>query len=275
MATSSNLDSTRNEQKRIRQQIAQIKQQLKRVESLPGTQPWVSFERAQTIQELKSSFPTLKDALRHDLLILRLKLRYLNSKARILEANKAKQVFDKEVDEKLKDAEKKGVLSEKVIADLLSKAESVLRKFVDILITNPTEENIGNVLVNLEQLVLLGSSADGGAAGEAFRAIARASETIVDQKEKTFRKIPTVDNFDKLLESKKNAKLVGGNPQVQPTGYKPANTFHRVNPRESLSEIARRYYGNSSYWDVIYLENFDIIGNNPDRPPVGITLKIP
>jgi nucleoid-associated protein YgaU len=278
MNTKKHLHHIRDEQKRIRTKIDKINKQLKRLESVPGAQPWISFHRVQTIEELKSPFPTLKDALKHDLTVLKSKLRDLNRMAlatRVQAANRAREDFRREAYEKLKEAEKDGGPTESELADLRSKAESVLKRYVNILKVNPSEKNMENVLANLEAPLVFGSDSDSGVAGEAFHELSSASEKLVTQREKEFRRTPTSENFDKLLGDKERAMLVGGKTQDRPANFKPANTTHIVARGESLSEISRRYYGNQGYWDVIYMENYGVIGNDPDTIQAGITLQIP
>lgn len=50
---------------------------------------------------------------------------------------------------------------------------------------------------------------------------------------------------------------------------------YTVQPRDTLSSIARRFYGDSSKWHIIYEANRARIGSNPDRMPAGVTLVIP
>jgi nucleoid-associated protein YgaU len=272
------LHSIRDAQKKIRDKINHIKKQLKRLETLPGTQPWRSFHRAQTVKELKSPFPTLKDALKHDLMVLKSELRNLGRKGisvRIQGADRANKDFEKELEKKLKEAEKDGSLPENELAELRSKAESVVKQYVGILNAAPSEKNIERVLDKLETPLLLGSDTESGTCGEALRAVASAAEKLVVQKEKAFRKNPTADNFDQLLQSKATAATVGGKTQGQPADWKPAQTSHKVIPGDTLSGIAKRYYENMSHWDVIYMENYGVIGDDVRQLRVGITLKIP
>jgi hypothetical protein len=274
------IQSIRDAQKKIRDKIEHIKQQLRRLETIPGTQPWVSFNRVQTVRELKSPLPhlTLKDVLKHDLMALKSQLRDLDRKSmtvRVQAADGASRDFEKELEKKLKDAEKDGSLPENELAELRSKAESIIKQYVDILNAHPSEKNIERVLDKLETPLLLGSDTDSGICGEALRSVASASEKLVAQKEKTFRMNPTADNFDTLLQSKDTAQLVGGKTRWQPTDWKPARTTHKVVKGDTLSKIAKRYYGSMSHWDVIYMENYGVIGDDVRQLRVDITLRIP
>ena len=69
--------------------------------------------------------------------------------------------------------------------------------------------------------------------------------------------------------------LQGSSVQKRPPA--PFMTEHRVVKGNTLSGIARKYYGSGirSKWHPIYQANRELIGPNPGLLPVGILLKIP
>ena len=52
---------------------------------------------------------------------------------------------------------------------------------------------------------------------------------------------------------------------------------HTVKDGDTLSHLALKYYGHATkpYWMVIYEANKALIGNNPNKVKLGITLTIP
>ena len=50
---------------------------------------------------------------------------------------------------------------------------------------------------------------------------------------------------------------------------------YTVAPGDSLSKIAKDYYGTFDHWKLIYETNKSIIGDNPDLIEVGQVYKIP
>ena len=50
--------------------------------------------------------------------------------------------------------------------------------------------------------------------------------------------------------------------------------FHTVNPGESLSRIAKQYYGTPARWNDILEANREVI-RNPDNLAPGTKLRIP
>jgi hypothetical protein len=280
--TKEHLRSISDARRRIRDKIDLIEKKLKYIENVPSSNPWISKRVVQTIEELASSTHySLRDALIHDINILKSKLRDLDREAmnvRIQGAQRARRNFRSETLKTLKEAENKGGLSDSEMASLLVDAEKVLKRFVDILNANPSEKNIGNVLGSLGSPLHFGADSESGVSGEAFRALKRASEILVDQKEKTFRRNPTEENFVGLLNSKSNAMRLGGNIQVitQPSDLKLVHTTYVVKLGDSISSISQKYYGNAGYWDVIYFRNMEsLAGIKPNNLPVGITLHIP
>ena len=52
-------------------------------------------------------------------------------------------------------------------------------------------------------------------------------------------------------------------------------TEYTVQPGDSLSAIAQKFYGNAALWQEIYKANKKVIGDNPSLIKVGQVLKIP
>jgi nucleoid-associated protein YgaU len=60
-----------------------------------------------------------------------------------------------------------------------------------------------------------------------------------------------------------------------PGPEEPAEKIHAVASGESLSKIAKRYYGDANAWRRIYEANRQLIGDNPDLIHPGQRLRIP
>ena len=107
-------------QRRISGKIRAIQAQLKKFQNVPESQPWISFGRVHRIEDLKSAFPDLRSALRHDLLILKNAMRALKvSEKNLRTAMTRKRAlqnsrdFKKRLAKVLKEAEKNGELDDK------------------------------------------------------------------------------------------------------------------------------------------------------------------
>ncbi len=104
-----------------------------------------------------------------------------------------------------------------------------------------------------------------------------AYQSYLDSAEPNFRQSPTISNFEKLLRAKQLTMQANGSLSEKPAGWRGAKrgTIHTVSKGDSLAGISQQYYGSPGYWDIIYLENSKIIGNNPKNLKVGLKLVIP
>ena len=50
---------------------------------------------------------------------------------------------------------------------------------------------------------------------------------------------------------------------------------YRVKAGVDLWLLAAWYYGDPGLWDIIYYENVEVIGDDPDNLQPGMTLEIP
>ena len=80
-----------------------------------------------------------------------------------------------------------------------------------------------------------------------------------------------VDDMElkKKCRDLKTARSVSGPTKVK--------AEHTVKDGDTLSHLALQYYGHATkpYWMVIYEANMALIGDNPNKVKLGITLKIP
>jgi phage tail protein X len=55
----------------------------------------------------------------------------------------------------------------------------------------------------------------------------------------------------------------------------PSNMTHRINDGDTLYSLSWRYYGTSAGVAWIWLENYDLVGDDPDNLPCGAEIVIP
>lgn len=79
-------------------------------------------------------------------------------------------------------------------------------------------------------------------------------------------KEPLPDFSDVKGGSSSSAPMSEGAPQDE--------VMHSVEPGDSLSRIAKKYYGDASKWKMIYEANRDLI-KNPDLIHPGQVFRIP
>lgn len=281
--THAQLHAIRQSQISVSKRIREIQEQLKRIEKFPPTQPWVSFSRVQELKDLRSPHRTLREALKRDLQILKAHSTDLKTEARMLKNRAARQHarqtsrdFKKRLQEVLSKAEQRGELDGSELEDLREEADAVLSNFINILETDPTPKNVESVLGEMEIPMLLGGDTDSGECGRAWGSLGAAADKIRDRVDQGFRRKPTVENLQKMLESEILKQQLGGDATARPPGWSSAGGVpHIVGEKETLSSISNDFYDSPKYWDVIYMENFGVIGNDPNALRVNTQLIIP
>jgi LysM domain len=286
------LQRVRESQARVADRIRVIQEQLARIEhAIP---PAAQYEarggacmaaglRIWCLQYVKAPPPKLQAELQHELAALQSEIANLQLRERSLahrfklrqQADHTSQEFADRLKETLREAEKAGELPVNQMAELLEQSEAALANHIDILRADPSPENIFAVLKNTEVPLSLGGGAPAGKASEAFRAAGEAAEVLLHRAQRDFDKVPSVGNFDRLLGRARLAQVLGTGDDAlaPPPQFVPVHKTHTVAPGESLSGIARHYYGKDSYWPYIYMENFTKL--DPNKLPAGATLTIP
>jgi hypothetical protein len=190
-------------------------------------------------------------------------------------ADRGSEQFDKRLEQTLGAAERRGTIDEDELAGLLDESETVLGGYISLLRADPTLENIDAVLRHMVTPATLGGSVSSGASADALRALGEAAGRLKRQAEADFEKNPSVRNFDRLLSRIQMEMMLGeGNAGwATPPDLVRRRTTHTVAPGESLSSIAKHYYGKASYWPYIYMANFTTV--DPNTLPAGIVLEIP
>lgn len=276
--TMSRLKTIRNAQQQVANRIKEIQEQLKQVEKMPSSQPWTTFKRVATVKELQSPHRSLKEALKHDLLALKSELRGMKIQERkVIRQNavQASRDFKRRLEAALKKGEQSGALDEGELAALQIESLQVLSRFVDILNANPSIKNVDTVLNEMELPMLLGADSPGGECDKAFKALGNASVKLQNEAESKFRTNPTTDNLDSFLQSRGLTQKLGGNAEIKREGWRSVGTTHPVVSGDTLSGISQKYYGKPGYWDIIFLENYGVIGDDIKMLKQGTELKIP
>lgn len=272
------LQAIRSAEAVVRQDMRRVQEQLKRLENQPGTQPWISFHRTTRVQDLRSPHRTLKDALRADLSSLRDQLRDLRTqrvRARTRAVRADAAAFERRVRRTLNEAARtSGGISGEDLADLASEAEDVLEQQTNLMLAHPTAGNLAKTLEYWGNTQELGGDPESEVQQKTWLAVGQVAQKLHARAEKDFRKVPTLENFDRMLEAWATSQLLGGGELPPPEGWVPANTTHVVEEGDTLSKLSLRYYGSPAFWDRIYLENVRAIGRTV-RLDRGMTLRIP
>lgn len=275
------LQTLRSERQKINKMMKVIEEQLGRIErnKISPDTPFITFKRVTNIQGLRSPHRNLKEALLHDLNVLRQQLRQVRSEQRAVPRQQTlqhivytKEKLDKHIDDMLKDEQ----IDADEIAEFQKISDDLLTQQTSQLNVNPSAANIKSVLNTLANSQLLVADPMSGASFNAFAALENASEKRFEAAEKKFRQNPTGSNLKNMYEEACLGQMLGGNVDENETGFNPAGDVnHKIIQGDTLSGLSKQYYGNLGFWNKIYERNVGVIGERIKNLPVGLGITIP
>jgi hypothetical protein len=278
ISSDSRIRQIQQKQREIEKQTKLIKHELDGIQRGTIGNYWVVIRNPH-------EFTTYRVALERHLQSLRsqqAKLKRTNREVRLalLESNSRKVRSSNRIAARkiLRNAEKRGQLTTDEEQRLIRHAQKTLRESLQLLGERPTRRNMVFSLQCLEDFMLVGGEESG--CEEGFAALASAVEQRYRQVELGFRKKPTAENLRGLLKAHAEGLLFShGDAEFppRPLGLKPPwpDKLHKVEAGDTLSKISEKYYGSPAYWDVIYMENYGVIGDNFRQLREGVVLRVP
>jgi len=138
-------------------------------------------------------------------------------------------------------------------------------------------QNVQMVLMISKEAALLGNEL---AVQAGMKAVTDATVTLRKNSESQFRKAPTPANFDAFMDAMRQEGLLTGadfeldNPKGLP--HLTSGIVHTVQPRETLQDISKHYYGSPGFWDVLIFRNIEKFRGLPDPNKIapGTILRI-
>jgi collagen type I/II/III/V/XI/XXIV/XXVII alpha len=111
----------------------------------------------------------------------------------------------------------------------------------------------------------------------AWRAIAKANPTVdpTAMKIGTKLKIPARESGSTASSGGSSGSTTTTASRSAPATGGASGDMHTVASGDTLASIARRYYGNSKYWQRIYDANRNLIGSDPAALKIGQKLSLP
>ena len=132
---------------------------------------------------------------------------------------------------------------------------------------------------NLADLQVKAQTAPGSDKPKAYQAVEDAQKNVLALEAKLNALAP-----QPMAGATAGAAPIAAGAAPIAAGAKPAAavapTFiaeHTLTADETLSHLALKYYGHATpaYWQVIYLANKELIGDNPNRVRPGMVIKVP
>jgi nucleoid-associated protein YgaU len=288
MSTSKDPEQIKEEVKAIKKAKSEVAQKLTStdgllslVESFSSKLPWKQFKSIYSSShngggqrslrsELTEITRSLADHVRKILFEFENKA-YSKSLAK----EKSEQLRHR-ITEELKKGEETGTLTDETIKSILNESENVLKAHLDVATAEPTEENILSALKEIEIQQYFGAESECPNANESWNTLLKATKTLWEKANWQFRKTPTSPNFKKLLQALVINQQLGGNLNYcKPEGWQSVNQSYKVRDGDTLPGISNQFYKKQSYWDIIYIENHEVIGDDPDKLKVGAEITIP
>lgn len=269
---------------RVLKRINAVKKRLEIAEGLPEDIPWINLRVTYDIKKLRSKYFTFKEALQAELKELKQLLReirveekYMHREYSVKEAERRKRDIRKTVQNEFKkNASTTGTISDKALNKILKESDKVLKTYITILEDEPSEQNMKNVVNEVEVQYSLGIDDKSSQVNAAMNSLKKASIKIWEKADSRFRRNPTKTNLFKLLQAlKTNSQFNEDLSSLRPDGWVSVNTTYRSKKRETLSQISKKFYNSIKYWDIIYIENYNKIGDNPDKLKANTELIIP
>ncbi len=108
----------------------------------------------------------------------------------------------------------------------------------------------------------------------------QAERARAEAEERAERQRKAQEALEMLNAQAKKAEEKATKAEATPESAKKAErpslpTVHVVQPGDTLSAIAQKYYGNAALWTEIFKKNKHIIGNDPGKIFPGQELQIP
>lgn len=264
------------QQDEIEKYVRIVLNDLRRIESGELWDYWVVIKESSKFSSHKKQLKKRLDALRRQL--DRLKRQRREVRLAILESNARKLRRENRIAarEILQRAVKRGGdLSSDEERKLRQRTEASLRAAVGVLKKNPSRRNMTFVLESLSDVMLVG-----GSESSAFKALGNAASARYRAAESSFRKKPSGANLRRMMKACAEGSMFGdesGGFPPKPDGLTvpwPERT-HLVKPGDTLAGISKEHYGSPGYWDIIYVANYGLIGDNYRQLRPHTVLQVP
>jgi nucleoid-associated protein YgaU len=113
---------------------------------------------------------------------------------------------------------------------------------------------------------------------EAVSIVSKILTDLCARLEEEFRRVPSVENLSLYWEAR--FRCEDCQAQVPPLSVKlppwpPGATTHLVVPGDTLSQIAKRYYGSENLWDHIFYDDRNEFPETPDLIRPGMVIYLP
>ena len=212
------------ERQRLKTLLGKQENLLKLIEEkgIPDSQPYISFKKAKSIGDLAGEPGGLRKALRNEIEAIKRSLNQLLHEARTVRRVGYKEFvkrereavvridrkFEAEVTRVLREAEKRGHLTDEELAGLQNGADQILDAYSNLLRLDNTESAMRDVLNQLADTMVLGGG-DPKVAQRAMLALTDAGKENLEKAKRTLSQAPSNKNARQLIRAAANLELLG------------------------------------------------------------------
>jgi hypothetical protein len=257
---------------------------------VPDRHAWMSFEGASNFEDWvkrnqqELALPrSLREALCHDLRLLRLHLQDLDAEARRLSYQSGRGADVATTEMFVRDARtlalhdhESGTLDRQMLAAVRRDAERGLARWVAAVDQDPSTKNLKGAFAFIRERVPLGL--DGDTVRRGLTSLGNGVAKRMRFAEARFRAQPTVANLEQYLGTVRTYAALGGEtPISRPPAMKRLRSegSYAVKTGDTLTAISKLFYGSEGYWEFILFANLKAIGKDPGRLRPGTELAIP
>lgn len=161
------------------------------------------------------------------------------------------------------------------LLEMAAVAGEILEESMEVAARVRTRDAVRNVLRDMANVQALPGDDQTEAA---YQLAADIVEELDDKAEEWFRKKPTKQRFKFRLQRMTESQFLGRRDEhdwMQGAVRRKPGSEYTTKPGDTLSKIAREFYGDASRWDVLYVNNYGLVGDDPDSILPGVTLRIP
>lgn len=161
--------------------------------------------------------------------------------------------------------------------ELRRKAREQARAALERARKKRVRESLAELSEATAQLQLVGDD-DGPEATAAAGLVVEIATELEQKSDDGFRQVPSSARFKDWLNTEAERQLFSAeDPRELLAGAKRQGVpdTYLTQRGDSLSRIAKHFYGAEHYWRAIYFHNTCTNWTNPDQIPVGLTLLLP
>jgi nucleoid-associated protein YgaU len=191
-------------------------------ESLPDSQPYISFKKGTSVLDLRGPPGGIREVFRNEITRIKQEIEQLRREARTVRRHGYREFVQREraavarIDRQfeaharrvLRDAERRGHLTDEELMGLQKGADEILEAFTGLLQLDSSESAVRDVLSQLADTMALGGG-DSAVAKRALDAVGGAAKGHLEKARQALSQRPSEKNARQVIRAAANLELLG------------------------------------------------------------------